>query len=76
MVSLDGTEADDCHRVTVNGKSSFAQVFEQIKNLQFCYPEYFKKYVSFNSVIHSESNIERIVDFFGRNLINRLLCQS
>jgi hypothetical protein len=64
LVSLDGTEADDCHRVTVNGKSSFAQVFEQIKNLQFCYPEYFKKYVSFNSVIHSESNIERIVDFF------------
>ena len=64
LVSLDGTKADDCHRVTVNGKSSFVQVFEQIKNLQFCYPEYFKKYVSFNSVIHSESNIERIVDFF------------
>lgn len=76
LVSLDGTEVDDCHRVTVNGKSSFAQVFEQIKNLQFCYPEYFKKYVSFNSVIHSKSNIERIVDFFGRNLINRLLCLS
>lgn len=64
LISLDGTEADDCHRITTGGKSSFHQVFPQIKELQTTYPEYFRKYVSFNSVIHSQSNIERIIDFF------------
>lgn len=64
LISLDGTEEDDCHRITVGGNSSFKQVFEQIKELQATYPEYFKKYVSFNSVIHSGSDVERIVDFF------------
>lgn len=66
LVSLDGAEEDDCHRVTVNGKGSFAQVFEQIKHLQSCHPEYFRKYVSFNSVIHSQSNVEGIIDFFRK----------
>lgn len=66
LISLDGTETDDCHRLTINGKSSFDTVFEQVKGLQLAYPEYFKNKVFFNSVVHSESDIERILDFFER----------
>ncbi|MBS1446186.1 MAG: radical SAM peptide maturase [Odoribacter sp.] len=64
LISLDGADEDNCHRVSHTGKSSFAQVYQNIKNLQRRYPDYFKNNVSFNSVFHSGSKIERIVDFF------------
>lgn len=64
LISLDGTEEDDCHRITANGTESFNYVFPQIKKLKETYPSYFKKCISFNSVLHSKSNVNRIVDFF------------
>lgn len=64
LISLDGTEEDDCHRITANGSGSFNYVFPQIKKLKETYPSYFEKCVSFNSVLHSKSNVARIVDFF------------
>lgn len=64
LISLDGTEEDDCHRITANGTNSFKYVFPQIKKLKESYPEYFEKFVSFNSVLHSKSNVERIMNFF------------
>lgn len=64
LISLDGTEEDDCHRITATGENSFRHVFRKIKKLQCTYPEYFEKYVSFNSVIHSNSNVNRIINFF------------
>ena len=39
---------------------------EQIKKLKEAYPSYFEKCVSFNSVLHSKSNVGRIVDFFEK----------
>lgn len=66
LISLDGTEEDDCHRITANGMGSFGYVFPQIKKLKRTYPSYFEKCVSFNSVLHSKSNVERIVNFFEK----------
>ena len=66
LISLDGTEEDDCHRITATGENSFQYVFKKVKNLQNTYREYFEKYISFNSVIHSRSNVGRIIDFFER----------
>ena len=66
LISLDGTEKDDCHRITTNGSGSFNYVFSQIKKLKETYPSYFEKCVSFNSVLHSKSNVGRIIDFFEK----------
>ncbi|EXY24730.1 radical SAM peptide maturase, partial [Bacteroides fragilis] len=66
LISLDGTKEDDCHRITINGKPSFEHVYRQVKTLQQTYPDYFQHSVVFNSVIHSKSNIERILDFFEK----------
>lgn len=66
LISLDGTEEDDCHRITPKGNNSFQYVFEKVKKLQNTYPEYFEKYISFNSVLHSHSDVNRIVDFFEK----------
>ena len=66
LISLDGTKEDDCHRITTNGKPSFEHVYRQVKVLKQTYPDYFQHSVVFNSVIHSKSNIERILDFFEK----------
>lgn len=66
LISLDGTEEDDCHRVTAGGINSFKYVFPKIKKLKEIYSSYFEKYISFNSVLHSNSDVRRIVDFFEK----------
>lgn len=66
LLSLDGTEVDNMLRIDTAGKSSFNRVFNNIKELQRLYPEFFRKQVAFNSVIHSGSDLERILEFFKK----------
>lgn len=66
LVSLDGDREADTNRITVNGKESFSKVFTNIKQLQTNYPDYFEAHVSFNSVYHAGSDIDKILDFFKR----------
>ncbi|WP_315263390.1 radical SAM peptide maturase [Tannerella forsythia] len=66
LVRLDGAEEDNCERVTPKNKNSFSIIYRNLKNIQITNPEYFKKNIAFNSVFHSKSDVNRIVDFFKR----------
>lgn len=63
LISLDGDEDGQGYRVDVTGKNSFQKVFSNIRLLQEKYPEYFKKFVKFNSVLHNKNSIEETYYF-------------
>lgn len=66
LVSLDGNKTNNGYRLDFDGHSSFERVFENVKSVQRNYPEYFDKYISFNSVLHNLNDYETIVDFFQK----------
>jgi uncharacterized protein len=63
VFSLDGNEIGQSYRVYHSGKNSFQRVFKNIKLFQKKYPEYFKKKVLFNSVLHNRNSVETIYNF-------------
>ena len=63
IISLDGDKVAHSYRVDHTGKNSFDKVFENVKNLQKKYPEYFDKYVSFNSVLTDRGNLMEVKEF-------------
>lgn len=67
LISLDGNREGQGYRVDVNGKNSFDRVFANVKYLQTKYPEYFKRYVMFNSVLHNKNSVESIFHFIKQN---------
>lgn len=66
LISLDGDKIADSYRVDHAGKNSFDTVFANIKKLQIKYPDFFEKYVSFNSVLTNRGDILEIKDFFRK----------
>lgn len=70
LISLDGDEEGQSNRIDFNGKNSFHRVFKNIKLLQEKHPDYFKRHVMFNSVLHNKNSVERtfrfIKDTFGK----------
>ena len=64
MISLDGNEKHNGYRVFPDGQPAYKRVYENIMRLKTRYPDYFEKYVSFNSVLHRLNSAERIYDFF------------
>jgi uncharacterized protein len=67
LLSLDGDYNNNGYRVYKNGKNSFDKIFSNIKLLQTNYPEYFKKYVRFNAVLHDKNSIPEILSFFDNH---------
>jgi uncharacterized protein len=63
LISLDGNKENHSYRTYNNGKNSFDQVYINIKNVQKKYPEYFEKYVQFNSVLHNKNSVSSIYNF-------------
>ncbi|MBE6275922.1 MAG: radical SAM peptide maturase [Bacteroides sp.] len=63
LLSLDGNQEHDSYRIKKNGKPSFEKVFANIVALKNKYPDYFSKYVNFNSVLHNRNAVQPIVDF-------------
>lgn len=66
-ISFDGNEIGQSYRVDHSGCNSFQRVFNNIKYIQENFPDYFKKNVHFNTVLHNRNNIESIIDFFKFN---------
>lgn len=66
IISLDGDKEAHSYRIDRFGQNSFNRVFENIKKLQIKYPNYFKKYVSFNSVLTNRSDLRRVKDFIQK----------
>ena len=76
LISIDGDEYSQGYRVDANGDNSFNRVYNNIKLLQSKYPEYFEKYVMFNSVLHNRNSVESIYYFikntFGKDQKNEM----
>ncbi|MDR0573180.1 MAG: radical SAM peptide maturase [Tannerella sp.] len=67
LISLDGDEVAQSYRIDRHKKNSFKRVFENIKLLQYHYPDYFERFVNFNSVLHKRNSLESILRFIKDN---------
>lgn len=63
LISLDGDEVANSYRIDHRGHNSFLKVVDNINNLKSKYPEYYLKYVEFNSVLTNRSSVEGIRRF-------------
>ena len=63
LISLDGNRENTGYRVDKNGKEAFDRIISNIDSLKEKYPEYFKKYVNFNAVLHNKNTVESIYTF-------------
>jgi len=64
LVSLDGTETHNQYRTFKNGNPTFQTIYDNLKYVQQTYPEFFEKKISFNAVIHNQSNTQEVFQFF------------
>lgn len=64
LISLDGNEKNHSYRVMQkNNKNSFSVVIKNIDMIQRVYPEYFKKCIQFNAVLHDRNSVKEIHEF-------------
>jgi len=66
LISLDGDEEANSYRVDKKGRNSFEKVIKNVKLLQEKYPEYFDRYVGFNSVLTNRGNIFRSKEYIRK----------
>ncbi|GEM_PF-37104 len=64
LISLDGDEHNNSHRILHDGKPAYTATYNNILKLREKYPDYFKKSVSFNAVLHNKNSKEEIEKFF------------
>lgn len=64
LCSLDGDRASDTYRTFHDGRPSFDIVFNNLKLLQTTFPEYFKRNVQFNAVLHNLNSVSGVLRFF------------
>jgi len=69
LISLDGPFEVNKYRVNKGGKNSFYSVFNAAKFIKDKYPNYFKNFIKFNSVITSNSDINNIYHFFQKEFV-------
>jgi uncharacterized protein len=63
MISLDGNEQNHSYRVNHGGQNSHRIIVQNIFLLKNKYPDYFKRFVRFNSVLHNRNSIQDINSF-------------
>lgn len=68
LISLDGNEANNAYRVTTSGKPSFPTVFKNIKALKEKHPDYFRRQVNINAVLHNKNSAQDIYGFIKKEL--------
>lgn len=68
LISLDGDKEANSFRVFNNGKESYDSLLKNIKYIKDKYPEFYKKSISFNTVLHQKNDIPTIIDFFDKKL--------
>ncbi|HUX55470.1 MAG TPA: radical SAM peptide maturase [Bacteroidales bacterium] len=67
LISLDGNEKDHSYRVDHRGRNSHKQVVENIRLLKQKFPDYFKKHVDFNTVLHNMNSVESAHNYIKNN---------
>lgn len=63
LISLDGDRLNNSYRTFKNNRASFDLVYENVSFLRNKYPDYFKKRVNFNSVLHNRNTVASIYNF-------------
>lgn len=66
LISLDGDEYGQSYRIDANGNNSFTTVFNNVELLKNNYPDYFEKYVMFNTVLHNRNDVENSFSFIKK----------
>ena len=74
-ISLDGNSDHNVYRTDHKGEKSFDKVYNNIKNIQSGYPDYFAKNVEFLSVSHNKNPLNHVYDFFSKEF-NKLVSPS
>jgi len=69
LISLDGNETDHSYRVDAKGRNSHKRVVENIRLLQHTYPEYFRRHVRFNTVLHNRNSVESAYRYIKDNFV-------
>lgn len=65
LISLDGNKSNNIYRTTKNGKNSFRSVYNNACLIRKEFPNYFKKNVRFNAVLHNKNSVSEIVNYFN-----------
>lgn len=66
-ISLDGNKQHNEYRALKNGGNSYDIVISNARMLKRKHPQYFKRHVSFNSVLHNKNDVHEMADFFRQN---------
>lgn len=64
LVSLDGDEYASSYRVNVEGRNLYETISSTLLKLKKNNPEYFKKNVKFNAIIHQRNSLSGNIVFF------------
>lgn len=63
LISLDGDKYSQSYRVDFSKKNSYDRIIRNIILLQKTFPNYFNRFVSFNSVLHDRNDVRGIRSF-------------
>lgn len=71
MISLDGPKEyhDKYRRYANSNKGSFDTLMKNIRNIKEIYPQYYDKYISYNTVLDPARGYKKIDDFFRKEKI-------
>lgn len=64
LISLDGDRFENSYRVSAGGKQTHEKVLQNIFLLRDSHPEFFKKRVLFNAVIHNRNSLSSVTRYF------------
>lgn len=64
LLSLDGNEENTAYRRLKNGRPAYASILENIEALRNKYPDFFRRNVNFNAVLHNKNSVADIYYYF------------
>lgn len=67
LISLDGNKQHNGYRVFPDGSGAYDKIYRNVKTLENKYPDYFKKKINFNVVLHNKNSIPGIYEYFKQN---------
>jgi uncharacterized protein len=67
LISLDGNRENNGCRVFPDGTPAFDMILKNVRFVEDHYPQYFKKKVNFNAVLHNKNSVAEIYEFFKSN---------
>lgn len=67
LISIDGDEYAHSYRELHDGTNSFNKVVSNINLIRNKYPNYYKKFVQFNAVLHNRNSVEDIYRYLNDN---------